>query len=138
MQPYRKVVRRQRGEKRFKLRLVKRVAVYMGEDLNPPRAKRLDGAVHFFHGRIHVMQGKRGDERRESGGMAAHHVSHRVVRNAREIAPLGWSRDRLERWIGYRKNLPVVAERIHRAKPRLQVMQFTDRRHSLHKSRTRP
>ena len=138
MQPDRKIVRRHCGEKRLILRFVKRMAIHMGEDLNPSGAQGLDGAFQFLHGQIHIMHGERGDKGRESGRVVEHHVGHRVVRDARQIAALRGSCDCFERWIWYRKNLTVIAERVHGAKPRVQIMQFADGSHALHQPGARP
>ena len=108
MDPDRQVVRGDRREERPEARLVERMAGDVGEGLHAPRA-HLDGAVHLGDGEIDVVQVDRRGERRKAVRMFRDKLGHRIVGDLGEIVGDRALGDVLDRRVGQRDDLPVVA-----------------------------
>ena len=124
MQPDRQVVAGERREYRRKARLIERVPGDVGENLNAARAQRLDRALGFRERPVHVVERDGRDKGREAVGMARAEFRHGIVGDARERLCGRALRDVLDRRVGQRDHLPVVARGIHLAEAGVEIEQL--------------
>ena len=76
----------------------------------PAGAKLIDGALGFLDRAHDVGEAERGDKTGEAVGMLCAKLRHRIVGDARQGKALARRGDILDRWIGQRDDLPVIAE----------------------------
>ena len=126
MQPDRQIKLRHRGEDRLESFLVERAARNISENLNASGAELLDRAARLLHRAFYVRHRQRGNKTREAVGIARTQLRHGVVADAREVEPGLAGGKVLDRRIGQRDDLPIIAELVHLAKPLVKVEQLFD------------
>ena len=124
MQPDRQVVRGHRGKHRLEALLVERMARDVGEDLDAARAELSDRALGFLQRAIHIVERHRGDEGRKAPRVRGAQLRHRVVGDARELRRGLALRDLLQRRVGQRDHLRVVADLVHLGKAQIEIEQL--------------
>src|SRR6516164_10058937 len=114
------------GKDWLELRLVERLSSDIGVDQHTARAEVLDGAVSFRHRAFDGGQAKRRGKGRKTLWIFAAQFRHRVVGDARELqADFGRS-DVLDRRIGQRDDLTIIAELIHLLETGIEIEQLGD------------
>src|SRR5207237_10619983 len=126
MQPDRQIKLRHRGEDRLESFLVERAARNISENLNASGAELLDRAARLLHRAFYVRHRQRGDKSWEAVGIARTQLGHGVVADAREVEPGLAGGKVLDRRIGQRDDLPIIAELVHLTKPLVKIEQLFD------------
>ena len=124
MQPDRQIELRHRREHRLEDRIVERPPGVRRVDLDAAGAEILDRAPRLRDRALHVLQRHRGDEGRKPLRMLAAQLRHRVIGDPRQRQPELAVGDVLDRRIGQRDDLAIVAELIHLAKARVEIEQL--------------
>ena len=137
MQPDRQVIAGHGGEERGVAGIVERPPCDMGENLDADGAQLLDRAPELGHGGVHIAQGQSGDESRKAVLVATHQLGHAVIGDARQRRGLIRRREILDRRIGQRHDLPVVAELVHAAEAAIEIVQLADRHQPLNEAEAR-
>ena len=132
MQPDRPVELRHGLEDRLERRIVERLAGDVGEDLDAAGVQLGDGAPSLLDRSLHVGHRHRRDEGRKALGMLRAQFGHRIVADAREAQADVAGREILDRRIGQRDDLAVVAELVHLAEALVEIEQL------LHAAQPRP
>ena len=127
--PDRQIVFRHRVEQGLELGLVERPSADIGEDLDAACAEVADRPVQLVHRPVHVVHRERGDEGDEPVRVKTDQLRHRVVGDPCELRPRGRVGNVLERRVGKRNHLPVLAELVHQPEADVEVV---DHLHLLH------
>ena len=126
MQPDRQVELRHGREDRLEGRIVERLAGDIGEDLDAAGAELVDRAPRLLHRALDVGHRHGRDEGREALGMARAQLRHGVVADARQVEAGLAGGEILDRRVGQRDDLAVVAELVHLAKALVEIEQLLD------------
>ena len=126
MQPDRRVQLRHGGEERLELVEIERLAGDVGIDQRAGRAQRVDGAARLVDRAFHVGHAQRGGEGRKALRVLVAERRHLVIGDARQRQARFRRGDVLDRRVGQRDDLAVVAEGVHLLEARVEVEQLGD------------
>ena len=110
------------GEQRLEHGFVERPAGERRKNLHAGGAELVDGALGLLDRTHDVGERQRGDEAGKAVGMLLAKLRHGVVGDARQRQALAGRGEILDRRIGQRDHLPVVAELVHFLEPRIEVV----------------